>query len=157
MLFVLSSFIQGEIILNKLCFAPDGVLWLGLSTGLFKMEQTGDIHLVLEDSYVNDILSIADSLYVGTSDGMIVYNKRASTLVKKVSEGTDVQTLYYDRVLRQLWMGTFNSGLLRMDLHTGCLSKMYTSYSALMNPIRAISEYDSDNLLIGIDSVVYHR
>lgn len=47
------------------------------------MEQTGDIHLVLEDSYVNDILSIADSLYVGTSDGMIVYNKRASTLVKK--------------------------------------------------------------------------
>lgn len=151
LLFVLSSFIQGEIILNKLCFAPDGVLWLGLSTGLFKMEQTGDIHLVLEDSYVNDILSIADSLYVGTSDGMIVYNKRASTLVKKVSEGTDVQTLYYDRVLRQLWMGTFNSGLLRMDLHTGCLSKMYTSYSALMNPIRAISEYDSDNLLIGID------
>lgn len=62
-----------------------------------------------------------------------------------------MQTLYYDRVLRQLWMGTFNSGLLRMDLHTGCLSKMYTSYSALMNPIRAISEYDSDNLLIGID------
>ena len=55
LLFVLSSFIQGEIILNKLCFAPDGVLWLGLSTGLFKMEQTGDIHLVLEDSYVNDI------------------------------------------------------------------------------------------------------
>ena len=82
LLFVLSSFIQGEIILNKLCFAPDGVLWLGLSTGLFKMEQAGDIHLVLEDSYVNDILSIADSLYVGTSDGMIVYNRRASTLVK---------------------------------------------------------------------------
>ena len=151
LLFVLSAFIPGEIILNKISLDADGMLWLGLSKGLFCMEQGGTIHAVMKGEYVNEILPMADYLYIGTSDGMVIYDKQAFAVVKKVARGTDVLTLYFDKGAGQLWMGTFQSGLLRMDLAKDELWRTDAACRALKNPIRAITGYDSDNLLVGID------
>ena len=147
----LSEFINGEIILNKLCFDDKGTLWLGLSKGLYKKEVNGNITSIISEQYINDIVCTGESVFVATSAGALQFSHSQLDKTRWLMTGKDVQTLFYDATKNELWIGTFNNGLWVMDLNTFTSLPLKGQSSNLLNPIRAITSYDSQNLLIGID------
>lgn len=147
----LGELIHGEIILNKLCMDDKGTLWLGLSKGLYKKNSNDTISLVLPDQYINDILSLGDSLFIGTSSGVQYVSYSQSWKIKQLVNNKNVQTLFYDKTRKELWIGTFNNGLWTMDLETFALGCIEEQNSCFFSPIRSITAYDNHNLLVGID------
>lgn len=147
----LGQFISGEIILNKLCFDNKGILWLALSKGLYKKEENGHITSVVSEQYVNDIVSTPESLYVGTSMGVLQLSHNQLNGVRWLVKEKDVQTLLCDIRRDELWIGTFNNGLWVMNLKTSNLHLLEGQSVGFLNPIRAITSYDTHTILVGID------
>lgn len=67
----LGECISGEIILNKLCMDSHGTLWIGLSKGLYRKDTNGKVSPVISGPYINDIICSGDSLFAGTSTGIL--------------------------------------------------------------------------------------
>ncbi len=147
----LGQFISGEVTLHKLCLDHKGILWFGLSRGLYKQEADGRIIPVVEEQYVNDIVSTSESLFAGTSMGVLQLSHTQTSKVHWLIEGKDVQSLFCDVARNELWIGTFNNGLWVMNMQTLDLHPLKGQSSGFLNPIRAITHYDAQNILIGID------
>ncbi|WP_321517899.1 two-component regulator propeller domain-containing protein [uncultured Bacteroides sp.] len=147
----LGDFISGEIILNKFYIDHKGMFWFGLNKGLYKKESGNRVIPIIREQYVNEIISVGKSLFVGTSTGVVQLLYSQLNKVHQLINGRDVQTLLYDSVKNELWIGTFNSGLLVMNVNTFNLSPFKEQYSNFLNPIRAITKYDSHSILVGID------
>ncbi|MDL2214945.1 response regulator [Dysgonomonas sp. OttesenSCG-928-M03] len=147
----LGEYISGEIILNKLCLDNKGIFWFGLSSGLYKKEADGRITSVVTEQYVNDIVSTDKSLFVGTSEGVLKLSHSQLNKTNWLINGKDVQTLFCDIVKDELWVGTFDNGLWVMNLNTLTLFPLIGQNSGFLNPIRAITNYDTNTILIGID------
>lgn len=145
----LGETIEGEIILNKLFMDNKGCLWMGLSKGLYKKEKNGSIVTVLTNSYVNDIVADSASVYAATSTGVVKLapHQEANWLIKKM----DVQTLYINNTNHELWIGTFNNGLWVLNLDNTTLLPLKGQSTGFLNPIRAITTYNDQTLLVGID------
>ncbi len=147
----LGQYINGEIILNKLCLDGKGTLWFGLSKGLYKKEADKPITSIIEGEYINDIISSGQQLFVGTSMGVFQLSPSQSDKIHRLIKGKDVQTLFYNTTKNELWLGTFNNGLWVMDLNTSALLPMKERNLSFLHPIRAIIKYDAHTLLVGID------
>lgn len=147
----LNEFISGEIILNKICLDNKGILWLGLSNGLYRKEVDGRITPVVQEHYVNDIVSTAELLFVGTSRGVFQLPHNQLNKIHWLVNGKDVQTLFCDVTKKELWIGTFNNGLWVMNLNTASLRPLKEQSYSFLNPIRAITHYDAHTVLIGVD------
>lgn len=147
----LGQFISGEIILNKLCMDHNGTFWFGLSRGLYKKEADGRITTIIPEQYVNDIVSTGESLFVGTSTGVLQLSHSRLGQPRWLIEGKDVQTLFCDVTKNELWIGTFNNGLWIMNLNTSALLPLKGEGSGFVNPIRDITIYDTHTVLVGID------
>lgn len=147
----LEQFVDGEIILNKLYVDPKGTRWFGLNTGLYKQEIDGNVTPVIQEQYVNDVVAVNESLFVGTSTGVLQLSYPQTNIVHQLINGQDVQTLFCDTIKNELWIGTFNNGLLVMDLNTLDLLPLKEQSAGFLNPIRTITNYNSRTILVGID------
>lgn len=147
----LGEYIEGEIILNKIFSDENGTLWFGLSRGLYSKKSDGALCCVLEDNYINDIACLCDSLFVGTSNGVFRLSCREDSVSNQLVEDKNVQTLYFDKSENKLWIGTFNSGLWTLDLGNYSLHRIKGQHLSFFNPIRAITPYDNNRILVGID------
>ncbi|WP_234408315.1 hybrid sensor histidine kinase/response regulator transcription factor [Marinilabilia salmonicolor] len=145
----LGETIGGEIILNKVFIDEERCLWMGLSRGLFKKEKDGDVSNVFAERYVNDIVADSSSVYAGTSSGVvqITPNQETNWIVK----GEDVQSLYYHSANQDLWIGTFNDGLWVLNMGNSSLHSLKNQRAGFLNPIRAITAYDDETMLVGVD------
>jgi signal transduction histidine kinase/ligand-binding sensor domain-containing protein/DNA-binding response OmpR family regulator len=145
----LGEAIGGEIILNKIFMDNKGCLWMGLSKGLYKKEKDGNIVTVLANRYVNDIVADSSFVYVGTSTGVVQLapHQEANWLVTE----ENVQSLYYHSTNKELWIGTFNNGLWVLNLDNSTLLSLKGQSSGFLNPIRAITAYDDQTMLVGVD------
>lgn len=152
----LGESIKGEIILNKLCMDPNGTLWLGLSKGLYKKAPDEAVSQIIPDKYINDIICVGDSLFTGTSNGVLYISCSNPQHTKVLTENKNVQTLFYDSAHKQLWIGTFNNGLWTLNPTTGIVEHIEKQNSCFSSPIRAITAYDDHTLLIGIDGGGVH-
>lgn len=152
----LGESIKGEIILNKLCMDPNGTLWLGLSKGLYKKAPDEAVSQIIPNKYINDIICVGDSLFTGTSNGVLYISCSNPQHTKVLTENKNVQTLFYDSAHKQLWIGTFNNGLWTLDPTTGIVEHIEKQNSCFSSPIRAITAYDDHTLLIGIDGGGVH-
>jgi len=147
----LAQSIREEIILNKLCLDQNGTLWFGLSKGLYKKEADKPITPVITGQYVNDIISTGKSLFVGTATGVLQLSYEHLNKAHWLLKGKDVQTLFHNVTGNELWIGTFNNGLWVMNQNTSDLFHLKEQSSGFLNPIRAITSYDTNTLLVGID------
>lgn len=147
----LAQFISGEIILNKLCLDNHGTFWFGLSNGLYKKEADCEVTLVVHKQYVNEIISVGESLFIGTSTGVLQLSHNDPGRTEKLIDGVDALTLFYEIANHELWIGTFNNGLLIMDLNTSALIPLKGLSFGFFNPIRAITNYKDEVMLTGID------
>lgn len=152
----LGESIKGEIILNKLCMDSNGILWLGLSKGLYKKAPDEAVSQIIPDKYINDIICVGDSLFIGTSNGVQYISCSNPQHTKILTENKNVQTLFYDNAHKQLWIGTFNNGLWTLNPKTCTVEPIEKQKSCFSSPIRAITAYDDHTLLIGIDGGGVH-
>lgn len=144
----LSHYTHTNVILNALYLDTNETMWLGSNLGVYKREKGGDVVQVLEGYYVSDITSTENALYVGTTQGTI--RLTADGRATAVTQG-DILSLHYDQAKNELWAGSFNNGLLIIDLATGDVHNLREPESVFLRPIRAITPYDTQTTLLGID------
>lgn len=147
----LGDYVDGEIILNKILLDKNGTLWLGLSNGLYSKNESNEVRCIIKNEYINDMACVGDSLFVGTSNGVFQLSCKNNTCVSQFLKNRKVQTLFCDSSDKKLWIGTFNSGLWSFNLSTSSLYHIDSRHSSFLNPIRAITPYDTDRILVGID------
>ena len=87
----------------------------GADKGLYKQEADHRIVAVLKGQYVNDIAFAGESLFVGTSNGVWQLSHALPDKKRQLLEGWNVQTLFCDKPKKELWIGTFGSGLSVMN------------------------------------------
>lgn len=145
----LGEAVGGEIILNKVFIDETGCFWMALSKGLYKKENDGNVVSVLADRYVNDIVTDSSSLYAGTSTGVVRISSNQE--VKWLVKDEDVQSLYYHYDKQELWIGTFNNGLWVLNPENSDFLPLKGQNSRFLNPIRTITAYDSETMLVGVD------
>lgn len=146
----LSQYISGSITLNKCCMTRNGKTFLGLTSGLYMLGSDKRIEKYISRLNVNDIVSLGNHLYLGTTSGLKVVNlskKKSINLMNRIN----IQTLYYDAAKHNLFIGTFNRGLWVYHVDSGKMEYVSTMTDFYNNPIRSIIKYDTNTLLIGID------
>ena len=147
----LSKSISGEIILNHIYMDLDGILWAGLSSGLYRLESKDKITRIAPGHYINCIISSEDSILVGTADGILKIHHTYPYDYSQTVNGLSVLSLYNDPDRNMLWAGTFNQGLWKIDMTSGEAVKTGQKDAPLSNPVRDISLYDENTLMAGID------
>lgn len=101
------------ITLNTVVPDSDGSLLMGLTSGLFRLEDDS-ISEVAPDLNVNDIMVIDDGLLLATTAGCILMPSDSGE--RKTLSDKNTQTLFYDDNTRYVYIGTFNNGLWRYNL-----------------------------------------
>ncbi len=147
----LGQMLNEEIILNKIYFTEDSTMWIGLDKGLFKMPEDGELVPVINNLYVNDILKADNSLYIGSSIGVWKLKAQDSYKAKPILDNLNVRSLYHDTARNELWVGSFSEGLVVIGLGGATYTFSSINDKELLRPVRAITEYDGNQLLIGID------
>ena len=147
----LSRSIKGEIILNCIYADPQGRLWLGLSSGLYRLDSTLNPIIIADHHYINCIISIGDDIYAGTTDGILKISSSSPYGCSSILTGPSVLSMYYDQDRHQLWAGTFNQGLWVLDIESGKAVRTGQDNALLTNPIRDITRYDDSTLMAGVD------
>lgn len=118
-----------------------GVLWIGTSAGLNRLERQQEkfTRWVNEpenaDSLSNDaILSIfedsGENLWIGTRGGLNKFNRKDGTFVHWIHDPENLQSIGHDAVITIkedkpgfLWIGTGGGGLNRFDQKTGTFTR----------------------------------
>lgn len=124
-----------EIFLDKV-----GNIWLGtLSAGLCRYNQTTDGFEQFgadpsnpEKLPANDVLSIEQDefgkLWIGTSAGLCYFDPTTKKVIARYTTNpfssetipdNTIRALHYDSILHELWIGTLNGGLCRLNPKTG--------------------------------------
>lgn len=145
----LSEYISGNITLNKYHITKDGKAFFGLTTGLYT-SVNNRIERYIAGLNVNDIVSLGNRLYLGTTTGLKIVNT-ANRHTTGLLDGKSIQTLYYDKERNNIFIGTFNNGLWILNLRTNTLTHVKTDTGLSNKPIRSVTKYDSDILIIGTD------
>lgn len=147
----LKKLIEGEIILNCLHVCDDGEMWAGLGSGLYRISENGDITRTVSDHYINCIIPVGNMIYAGASDGLICYDPKAPDRYEMPVSGPAILSLYHEAGSRNILAGTFNKGLLSIDIVSGTAAGISGADAALTNPIRVVTGCGSGTVLAGVD------
>ena len=147
----LKQAIGGEIILNSIYIDPEGRLWMGLSGGLYRLDDGDSVTEVIGGHYINCITSVGEDILAGTSDGIVRFRNREPHGYDTILKGTSILSLLYEKEKDRIWAGTFNKGLWTADLASGKVSRVDMENADLTNPVRALTAYDSQTILAGVD------
>jgi signal transduction histidine kinase len=132
----------------------DGVLWLGTDTGLLRRATDGVVQPIQlpARALVNHILRDGDTLWLGTSAGLMWQNVHTGESRHYRHNSADTASLSHDVVLTlrrdragRLWVGT-NSGLNRFDAVTGRFTHYADINTLPSSVIYSIVEDDDSRL-----------
>lgn len=143
--------IQEDIILNRLSFDEDGVLWIGLDKGLYRQKPDGSVVAVLKGEYVNDIACAGKWLFAGTFTGVWRIAREKTDERSKLLNDKQVQTLFWDQEKKELWTGTFDNGLLVITPDNLKVTVLEEQGTKFLHPIRTITDYNPATVLVGVD------
>jgi methyl-accepting chemotaxis protein/ligand-binding sensor domain-containing protein len=113
----------------------------------------------------NDVLSIDEdhlgTLWIGTSNGLCHFNpdtKKVLEVIKNDSTQTPrlgeniIRSVYFDKTYQELWLGTQNTGLSRLNPVTRVLTKIPIDEKGVLGPvsenIRYICKDRNDNIWV---------
>lgn len=149
MVFDLSKHFDYEFQLNDV-YKEGDTYWMTLSHGIY-MVRKGEVIPVLHNVYASCIVRGADGLLLfGSRKGVKSLrrnDKGASEVKLKDYLPHDVVSGFYDSDTKQLWLGTYNQGLIVTDG-----KGVVTSVEGIPhNPVRNIVAYDGSTMLVGVD------
>lgn len=147
--FDLTKHFNYEFQLNDV-YEEGDTYWMTLSHGIYMMRR-GEVLPVLHDVYASCIVRGADGLLLfGTRQGvksLSLYDKEAAENQLKDYLPHDVVSGLYDSDTKQLWLGTYNQGLIMSDR-----DGVSTSVEGIPHyPVRSIVAYNSKTMLVGVD------
>lgn len=124
--------------------------WLAMSEGVY-MFRNGKIATVDPDVYANCIIRGPEGILLfGTRQGVKSLNHRhKDTHNKALIPYLPYVAVrgHYDTDTKQLWLGTYDQGLVMVDGNGVC-----TSVEGIPHyPVRSIVAYDSSTMLVGVD------
>ncbi|PRY97329.1 two component regulator with propeller domain [Marinilabilia salmonicolor] len=104
----------------------------------------------------------AGTIWIGTRSGLSAFNKETSTFVtygsreeKSPFEDPEILSIFEDSD-GELWLGTWSGGLVRFNRTTNEFTTWFNSNATkYITHIRAIFEYQKDELLVGSDDGLY--
>lgn len=119
--------------------------WLAMSGGVY-MLRNGKIVTVGSKVYASCIIrGPKDILLFGTRQGVKSLSRNHKALVPYLLY--DVVSGHYDADTKQLWLGTYEQGLILVDRNGVCTSMDGIPH----HPVRSIVGYDSNTMLVGVD------
>lgn len=137
---------------NKLndVYKEGDAYWLAMGDGVF-MLQGKKLVTVASGMFSNCIIRRQEGkLLFGTRKGVkaLGIDKKGSP-VRPLRHYLpyDVVSSYYDAETKQLWLGTYDEGLIMTDVNGTCTSVKGIPH----NPIRSIVRYDDTTILVGVD------
>lgn len=157
--FLGSTNLQHSIAINKVYFDAENKLWLATSQGLYFLNKNG----VLQHYDAlgrEEIYSLAEgekgSFWVGTLKGVMYITRSESgqyfnlpISLSKESARFRIQSLYYDNVTKNLWIGTFSQGLFIYHSEQKKLVKANAPFWGA--PIRVITPISETKIWVGTD------
>lgn len=157
----LDQFVQKQVTpktnINTIVPDPSGNLWIGTAHGLIIMKKNGTFEEIekLNEPVYSIFLENPSTIWLGTSSGLYLLTQTSTTTNFKVPseltelQGKRVQTLYFDSVTQDLWIGTFSHGVYRYSLHKKNLV-LLGQHSHKM-PVRCITAIGKDRIWVGYD------
>lgn len=144
--------------INTASFDPTGHLWIGTTGNLYTVSESDSaLHSVKQKISVYSILfKNSKHGWTGTSKGVFhltgleddSYQPNREKNLAKLNDKR-IQTLYYDTLTQNLWIGTFSNGLYRYNESSKDLDASNSSPHKL--PIRSISAIGSNRIWVGMD------
>lgn len=143
------------ISVNKMIVDNEQNIWIASSIGLYK-QYDNEYVISNSDSLNTQYIALYDDthLFAAMDDGIYIVNTRTlqRELIRKfVSDDfIQVSSLYYDKAMEKLWIGTISNGFLYYDLKEKRFDK-----ASLKNfprhPVLAITPNSDSTMLVGID------
>lgn len=135
-------------------YVIDGGIYVASSKGLWLINLDGEVSLISSDKInYNAITKGADNcLFIGRDRGVIsldVVTNSVTDLDINIDSG--VTTLYYEPSAGNLWIGSFDAGLLIYNIGSECRVAPSDNSEIPAYPIRVITPLDSTTMLVGID------
>lgn len=144
--------------INTASFDPTGHLWIGTTGNLYTVSESDSaLHSVKQKISVYSILFKNNKHgWAGTSKGIFhltgleddSYLPNREKILSELNSKR-IQTLYYDSLTQNLWIGTFSNGLYRYNESSKTLDASNSSPHKL--PIKSISAIESDRIWVGMD------
>ena len=98
--------------------------------------------------------------WVATEDGGLnIYNAEEKVCLpfdKLPAIGTNVHSLYYDKANREMWIGTFRSGLFRYRLDTGASRRYHFSNGLTSNSVFCFARQKNGRLWVATTQGLYY-
>lgn len=149
--------------------APNGMLWIGASTGLSLLDPRTGYREHMPNPYLEELIGgearrvgvrsllpdarLTNTLWVGTVSGLFEFNVTSRTFIPRIQDA--IRPQYHSNTVRDilqdssgvLWLGTFAGGLQRFNPETGEYRVLY--YHA---PNDSVPEAKNRNI---IDAVIW--
>jgi len=150
-----------------------GFIWTGTPNGLnrfdgtdFKVfEKSLDGKTGLTDGYVITLYEDNETLYIGTNQGLSVYDRDLDIVraYEFKNEGKAIATRSFRTILRDgdiLWLGTFGNGLYRYNTKTGGLKQFLVDEiisvgNTNRNLILQVARLDGEGVLVITNSALF--
>lgn len=121
------------------------IYWLAMSDGVY-MLRNGKIVTVGSKIYASCIIRGPKGILLfGTRQGVKSLSRNHKALISYLPY--DVVSGHYDADTKQLWLGTYEQGLIIADGKGVCTSMDGIPH----HPVRSIVDYDSNTMLVGVD------
>lgn len=121
------------------------IYWLAMSDGVY-MLRNGKIVTVGSNVYASCIIRGPKGILLfGTRQGVKSLSRNHKALISYLPY--DVVSGHYDADTKQLWLGTYEQGLIIADGKGVCTSMDGIPH----HPVRSIVDYDSNTMLVGVD------
>lgn len=139
-----AAFFKNDNQLNDV-YRDGDTYWLAMSGGVY-MLCNGKIVTVGSNVYASCIIRGPKGILLfGTRQGVKSLSRNHKALISYLPY--DVVSGHYDADTKQLWLGTYEQGLIIADGKGVCTSMDGIPH----HPVRSIVDYDSNTMLVGVD------
>lgn len=139
-----AAFFKNDNQLNDV-YRDGDTYWLAMSGGVY-MLRNGKIVTVGSNVYASCIIRGPKGILLfGTRQGVKSLSRNHKALISYLPY--DVVSGHYDADTKQLWLGTYEQGLIIADGKGVCTSMDGIPH----HPVRSIVDYDSNTMLVGVD------
>lgn len=148
-----------NISIFKLYFDIDNTLWIATSQGLYTLNKQGDIIPFISSDKI-EIYTFSEGenggFWIGTANGVSFIARSRSKQYFKLpialatqTMANRIQSLFYDKNTKRLWLGTFSQGIYTYDVNRRKLQKLIVPFWG--SPVRVISAVSNTKIWAGTD------
>lgn len=138
--------------INDIFIDINNRIWISSNNGLYAYEKEIGLRKIIDGAIFYSIFQSNQNLYICSSKNLYLINV-ISENIQVLLENVNCQSVYYDRRIESLWIGTFDNGLLLFDCDKRNLINTDKLKELPKLPYRSIISFNDSILLLGIDGL----